>query len=106
MKICIAWSAMGLNKRPWIHRIKEWPFACYPVVDVWGVYTGDDVEDGELEIHAEVGDILYYGQDRTDEKIRQYVRVGEEGVLVDLTRRKVREHFLNRTEPAKRKGRR
>lgn len=46
--------------KPWIAKITSWPIGGKPEVQ-WGGYCGDD-NGGEVEIEANVGDIIRTGQ--------------------------------------------
>ena len=46
--------------RPWIGRITAWPVGARPEL-AWGGYAEDD-NGGELEIEAQAGDIIRWGQ--------------------------------------------
>ena len=47
-------------RKPWIAKVTAWPHGHKPT-QVWGLFTGDE-SGGELEITAEVGDIIRWGQ--------------------------------------------
>ena len=47
-------------RKPWIAKVTDWPHGQKPK-QVWGMYIGDE-SGGELEIAAEVGDIIRWGK--------------------------------------------
>jgi hypothetical protein len=81
----IAKRFAGYNPRrygkPWIARITSWPVGGKPDIE-WGTFVGDD-EGGEVEILANVGDIVRVGQrdHRGSNTFANWYVVQEDGAL-------------------------
>jgi len=62
MRAKIEWSSYNQRRygRPWIARVTAWPIGARPELE-WGGYAGDDA-GGELEIEANPGSIIRWGQ--------------------------------------------
>lgn len=87
--------------KPWIAKVMEWKTS-RPEIE-WGAWHGQPGGKGTLEINAEPGDIIRYGQKdhrnarRSD---NEWAVVQEDGTLDDVTQAQAREHWLNRQEQA------
>jgi len=81
MRITISWDSFNGRRysRPWIAKVTAWPVGSRPAI-TWGNYLGND-NGGELEIEAQAGDVLRYGQKdgRGNCTINLYAIVLEDG---------------------------
>jgi len=88
MDISINCGAYAWRKyrRPWIAKVTAWPHGQKPTQS-WGLYNGDE-SGGELEIAAEVGDIIRWGQAHCSyrwKNIRYWAIVRENSELEKVT---------------------
>ncbi|MDD5095556.1 MAG: hypothetical protein PHV74_14450 [Dehalococcoidia bacterium] len=97
MRITINWNGYNHRRysRPWIAKIIAWDKK--PELD-WGQYLGDD-NGGTLEIEAQPGDIIRYGQKdgRGNSGTNAWAIIQNDGTEMDVTQGAAREHWLNRT---------
>lgn len=102
MRISQSWSGYNARRysKPWIAKVISWEVGKNPEIS-FGRFIGDDQDGGEVEIEAEVGDIIRTGQkdlrkrgDRPD----WYV-VEENGKLKDVTVSEARKLFKKESNP-------
>ena len=78
--------------RPWIAKVVAWERGASPSLE-FGAYYGDD-SGGIVEIAANEGDIIRYGQrDNRGNNTENYWGVFSNGEIVDVTAAKARDLF-------------
>lgn len=84
--------------KPWICKITTWPIGGKPEVE-WGRYLGDD-NGGEVEIDAQVGDIIRTGQKdhRGRNTEASWNVVDKDGSLISVNATEARKAWEKKTE--------
>ncbi len=80
--------------KPWIARVTAWPVGSKPAIE-WGSYLGNEA-GGELEVTAEVGDVLRSGQKDyayVGGTINRYYIVHADGILERVTEASAAAHY-------------
>lgn len=89
--------------QPWIAVITEWPVGGRPVLR-WGVWLGRNGCEGQLEIEAEPGDIVRWGQKdhrgkgKASASTSAWLIVGADGALEPLRDIDARAHWLTKNK--------
>lgn len=80
--------------RPWIFKIVKWPVGQESQVE-WGKWIGDSRHGGEVEINAEPGEIVRYGQKDYEgsKTISEWSIVQTDGSLFSTNPLAARQHF-------------
>ncbi len=87
--------------KPWVFKVIDWKTGEQPEVE-WGSYLGND-DGGVVEIDAQPGDVVRYGQkDNRNPKhtVRRWAIVGDAGELKDSDAVEAKRHWRYRRETA------
>jgi hypothetical protein len=84
--------------QPWIAKITAWPVGKNPTLD-FGGFIGNPEEGGEVEINANVGDIVRWGQkdSRGNNTVSLYGIVQSDGTVKELSATEARKAWAERS---------
>jgi len=96
MRVSLKYGSYNFRRysKPWIGKITAWPVGGKPEIK-WGSYLGDD-NGGEVEIEAQVGDIIRSGQKdhRGNNTSADWYIVSSTGDLISADATGARKHWL------------
>ena len=98
IRVTIEWA--GYNHRryskPWIARIVEWNGSEKPTLE-WGQWLGTSDDGGVLEVYANPGDIIRWGQKdyrKIHHSVNEYGILQDSGEIEDTTPANAKKHWI------------